>query len=274
MNIPPILEKLLLSNEAVFKNASLGLTGQNMVFVPEGKTAIILEFSIEPFFNQIAPTLADLFQYGSIADFNNAFSNIKERLCYQLQIINDNYSTYFSFHDNFSIVNTITNSIDSQADINLSFTGKREELFIYTDRSMYFNFIYPYKIMDIGADNTGLTPNYDTPINKFLPKIQQLPKTSVTFYNNTTIDFLAYATINTTASDAYFPVNYQTLTTNYPQMEYLRFFNISNETSIQQPLTTGLTLQFEDLFKLPLINVKYALLNKKASDYGLTQPKF
>jgi hypothetical protein len=254
MNIPPILERLLLSNEAVFKNATLGLTGENMVYVPPGKTAVLLEFSVEPFVNAISSGVLEMFQLGAGPDgYIEQFQDLKKRLCYQLQIINDNYATYFSFHDAFKITKNTISPATNESVVELVFNGKREELFIYTDRSMYFNFLYPYKVPEIGTDNTGITPNYDTPDNKFLPKIQQLPKKPVTFYENNFIDFLAYATINSPALDAYFPVNWQTQTTSYPQMEYLRFFANIKESSIMQPEATGNTLLFEDLFTLPLL---------------------
>lgn len=273
MNIPPILERLLLSNEAVFKNATLGLSGQNMVFVPPGKTAVLLEFSIEPFINTAGVAIRDLYENGSQAIFNDVWQILKQRLCYQLQIINDNYATYFSFHDCFSIVNTITGPTDNQADLNLSFSGKREELFIYTDRSIYFNFIYPFVTPEIGADNPGLSVNYGTPDVDFLAKIQDLPETPTAFKNNAFQKFVTRIILLSTGLDSYLPVNNQTNGATYDQQEYLRFFCTSAPTSIEQPRPTSDDLTFGDLFKLPLLNVKYALINKKASDYGITPGK-
>jgi len=270
MNIPPILERLLLSNEAVFKNATLGLSGQNMVYVPPGKTAVLLEFSIEPFINTAGVAIQDLYNNGSLDEFNIVWQILKERLCYQLQIINDNYATYFSFHDAFSIVNTITGPAESQADLNLSFSGKREELFIYTDRSMYFNFIYPFKTPEIGADAPGLSVNYGNPVTDFLAKIQDLPETGIAFKNNAFQKFVTRIILLNTGLDSYYPVNHQINAAEFPQQEYLRFFCGEAPTSIEQPQPTSDDLTFGDLFKLPLLNVKYALINKKASDYGIT----
>jgi hypothetical protein len=274
MNIPSILERLLLSNEAVFKNASLGLTGQNMVYVPPGKTAVLLEFSIEPFVNDITAQTAQLFTEGitSTETFQTVYQNMITRFCYQMQIINDNYSTYFTFHDAFQVVNNTVGANDYRPSVSMNFLGKREAIFIYTDRSMYFNFIYPFDLGG-GASNTGITPNFGPPSTNFQPKIQNLPKNVVTFNNNGLVDFMKFATINTTALDSYYPVNYQVVGAVNPQMEYLRFFNGLNPTNIQQPQASGTNLDFADLFKLPLVNVKYALINKKASDYGLTVGK-
>jgi hypothetical protein len=276
MNIPPILERLLLSNEAVFKNASLGLSGQNMVYVPTGKTAVILEFSVEPFCNSISSLFEKLVGSGvdATTSYITQFVAVREKLCYQLQIINDNYATYFSFHDSFSLVGNHQNTpVDYTGTLNLQFTGKREELFIYTDRSIYFNFIYPVQLDDIAGNTTGLIPNYGTPSADFLAKIQDLPENPTTFKNNANVDFVKNVQVNNPALDDFYPVNHQINGTEFPQMEYFRNFIGVNESTIQQPKATGVELQFSDLFKIPLLNVKYALINKRASDYGIAAPK-
>jgi hypothetical protein len=275
MNIPPILERLLLSNEAVFKNASLGLTGENMVLVPPGKTAVLLEFSIEPFSNDIENS--KLFELGTSADsFTACFVAAKERLLYQMQIISDNYATYFSFHEGFSIVNNVTGVGTTKGTVTINFSGKREELFIYTDRSVYFNFLYPYKENEEGPSSTGITQHWGHPNPDFLPKIQVLPKSPISFNNNANIDFLTFSTINSPSLDAYYPVNNQLAgitPSNFSQMEYLRFFAGFQKSSIKQPQPNGEELDWASLFQLPLVNVKYALINKRASDYGIVAPK-
>jgi len=280
MNIPPFLERLLLSNEAVFKNASLGLSGQNMVFVPTGKSAVLLEVSIEPFVNSINPKLAELLQIGYISDNDTtSYQSALQRLHYQLQIINDKYATYINLADCFEIQNT---QLETEPNfpkisqvINLKFLGKREPLFIYTDRSMYFNFLYPFKLEEIGANTSGITPDYTTPDVGFLPKIQNLPDTPITFNKNTNQDYLVNAEINSPTLDHYYSVNHQTnpaYATEDPQMEYLRFPAGANQTSIRQPVASGTTYSFHDLMQIPFINVKYALLNKRPDDYGITKP--
>jgi len=281
MNIPPLLEKLLLSNEAVFKNASLGLSGQNMVFVPAGKTAVILEVSIEPFINQVAASFMTFLTNGffknniEVVDYSTPYRLALRRLHYQLQIINDKYQTYINLNDKL-ILNTgrtaENDPIVTYASI--EFTGKREELFIYTDRSLYFNIIYPHKTPEEGAPIPGIVPTYDTPDQGFLPKIQNLPPYPTTFYKNINEDYLVNATIYSAGLDNYYPVNHQSSVAypEQPQMEYLRFFNIENENTIQQPVASGSDLQFHDLFTVPFINVKYALLNKRPDDYGITMP--
>jgi len=281
MNIPPLLEKLLLSNEAVFKNASLGLSGQNMVFVPAGKTAVILEVSIEPFINEVTPNFMTFLNNGyfknnmTTPQFSTPYRNALTRAHYQLQIINDKYQTYINLNDKLFLNTGITAENDPIVTFaSIEFTGKREELFIYTDRSLYFNIIYPFKYGEEGPNTPGIIPTYDTPDNGFLPKIQNLPPQPTTFYKNTNQDYVVNATIYSAGLDNYYPVNHQSSATypEQPQMEYLRFFNLDNANTIQQPVASGSDLLFHDLFTIPFINVKYALLNKRPDDYGITMP--
>jgi hypothetical protein len=281
MQIPPFLERLLLSNEAVFKNASLGLSGQNMVFVPTGKTAVLLEVSIEPFVNAVDGAFMDLITNGYRAENSiAAYIQAMRRIHFQLQIINDKYSTYINLANEFELQNSTTQFVPGDAPklsqfINLQFKGKREELFIYCDRSMYFNLIYPHKTPEEGAQIPGLIPTYDTPANAFLPKIQNIPESPVTFNKNPLEDYVTKVEVQSAALEQYYPVNHQTnpaFSPEFPQMEYLHFFNRDNYSTIRQPVPTNTDIQFHDLFTLPLINVKYALLNKRADDYGITRP--
>ena len=283
MNIPPILEQLLLSNEAVFKNATLGISGQNMVYCPPGKSIVLLEVSIEPFINQVGTAFMQFLTNGigiSGSGDSPSYRLALRRMHYQLQIINDTYSTYINLADKLGLNVTQAPSIDPAADrydsrAYLEFTGKREELFIYADRSMYFNMLYPFKTLDEGGVVPGIKPSYTFPNVGFSPKIQNLPKQPTTFYKNTNEDYVVQSEIYGSGFDNYYSVNHQTAPSYGPelnQMEYLRFFNKENANTIQQPVPSGSELQFHDLFTIPFINVKFALLNKRPEDYGITRP--
>jgi hypothetical protein len=280
MVIPPFLERLLLSNEAVFKNASLGLSGQNMVFVPTGKSAVILEVSIEPFVNAVEGAFMDLITNGYRAEATiGAYVQAMRRIHFQLQIINDKYATYINLANEFELQNS-SSQLSGEGDkltqfLNLKFTGKREELFIYADRSMYFNLIYPHKTPEEGTVIPGLIPTYTDPATGLLPKIQNIPETPVTFNKNPLEDYVTKVEVQSAALEQYYPVNHQTnpaFSPEFPQMEYLHFFNRDNFSTIRQPVPSGTDYQFHDLMTLPMINVKYALLNKRPDDYGLTRP--
>jgi len=272
MNIPPLLERLLLSNEAVFKNASLGMGGANMVFVPPGKTAVLLEVSIEPFVN-VVDSISDTFferGYTGSGDFLTILTRFLERIHFQLQIINDKYSTYISLAESFQFQTVNLGGGNHEAHLKINFSGKREELFIYIDRSTYFNIIYPG--IEDETNTSGLFPVWGDSSTNFIAKIQTLPQSPVTFANNIFIQFLLYCQVNSVVNNFYYPVGFQTTNDGNPQMEYLHFVNNFLINSIQQPQASGAELLFRDLLKIPFINVKYALLNKRPDDYGITMP--
>jgi hypothetical protein len=275
MNIPPYLERLLLSNEATFKNASLGLNGGNMVFVPPGKSAVLLEISIEPFVNSIDRAFIALLGNGvSGSDQSEVWTSILKRLNYQIQIINDTYSTYINLRESFTFDQAKQSGNNINIGIIANFTGKREELFIYTEKSMYFNFLYPFKSQEIGADTTGIAPNFASAYASFTPDVQVLPKNPTTFYESVTVENTYSVQINSSGTEHYKPVGNQIKPgySNFPQMEYLRLFPVLKQNSIEEPGSDGSELGFDELLTLPLINVKYALINRRASDYGLKQP--
>lgn len=280
MNIPPILEQLLLSNEAVFKNATLGISGQNMVFCPPGKSIVLLEVSIEPFINQVSAAFMSFLTNGISSDgdtaFNPAYRQAIRRIHYQLQIINDSYSTYINLADQLNLNTATVGATNDRyyGTASIEFTGKREELFIYSDRSVYFNLLYPFNGDEEGLI-PGIKPFYTSPNQGFLPKIQNLPKSPTTFYDNINEDYVVRTQIGITGSENYYSVNHQTnpaFSAEFAQMEYLRFFNYSGENTIQQPVPSGTNMLFHDLLSVPFINVKFALLNKRPEDYGITRP--
>jgi hypothetical protein len=259
------------------------MSGENMVYVPPGKTAVILEFSIEPFVNDISVEAEKLFNAGVNTDNNyeDVFTLLKERLSFQMQIINDAYATYFSFHDSFSIQNNVTGPGETNGSVTLNFAGKREELFIYTDRSMYFNFVYPYFQAEGQPAVPNFAINYSTdPSVGFSPLIQNLPSQPITFNKASSGDFVVW--VYNGSFENYFPVLQQfgsTISSPGAASEYLHFYygnNIGQSfayNSIAQPRASDDGMLFQNFFQIPLINVKYALINKRASDYGIIAPK-
>jgi hypothetical protein len=284
MNIPPFLERLLLSNEAVFKNATLGLSGMNLLDIPPGKTGVILEVSIEPFFNTAQVDLTTLFKTGQInTNFGDLQGFINERLMFQLQIVNDAYQTHFSFHNKFAIKIGEPNANPDNAHVSIEndFEGFREELFIYVDRPIYFNILYPYLQTDeLIPAVPGLTYRYGTPAGAFAPLKQNLPSIPYAFKDSTVLQLPV--DITNGAADSYFAIGKQFLPVvgvdAAAQTEYFKllaedpnFPNAYNSVVFQNASDDGMQ-NFAELYSLPLVNVKYALLNKRPADYGLTKP--
>lgn len=284
MNIPPFLENLLLSNEAVFKIASLGLSGQNFVAVPKGKTAIILEIDIQPYLNAITNDIYTALN-GQNGNWMNACGEIASRRVYQLQIINDNYCSHISYAENFSIIPATSapgteNPLSATAEFR--FDGKKESVFIYTDRGMYFNFLYPYLNQGEGVLSPGMSIAYATPTaGNFLPVEQNLPQTPVSFNGTNFQNWVVAVTSNPLGSiRTYAPTNRNTANpVLLPLSEYFKLaaentgFVADPYISIKQPQSSGDPINFTDLYVLPLVNVKYALLNKRPDDYGIVAPR-
>lgn len=284
MNIPPYLERLLLSNEAVFKNASLGLSGQNFVSVPKGKTAVILEIDVQPFCNLI--NAQELFQ-GDFVLLSDALAASLKRYMFQIQIINDCYSTHLNYNNEFSFTPVTVDIGERQgiySAVQMNFAGKKDELFIYTDRGMYFNFLYPYLEAQTYVAATGLSISYDPPTSaNFIPVEQNLPKEPVTFNGSNFQNWVKVVLSNPIGNSTrfYSPTNRNTTVPIELQnalSEYFRLaatndgYNPNPAISIAMPVGSGEQINFYNLPQLPLMNVKYALLNKRPADYGITAP--
>jgi len=285
MNIPPLLEKLLLSNEATFKNASLGFNALNMLVVPEGKTAVILGYEINAFCNAVVKS--DLWDLGISEEtiFQSVYSSIAQHMQYQMQIINDKYFTAFTHSPDFDVTpHPKSSGTTDYAEIHLKFNAKNEDLFIYVDRSTYFQFVF--------ADYEFLIPYYDWFSNSFENNAQYIPGQPITFKDSpTNTNFYTYQVTpgSGASSETYNPtrksqVN-QTTYNSYllpdGEQEYLRFGTNtgSNGSSLFNPFNTmpappatpdNVTARFP--FVMPTLNVKYVLINKRASDYGITKP--
>jgi hypothetical protein len=285
MNIPPFLERLLLSNEATFKNASLGLSGQNFIDVPKGKSAVILEIEIMPFVNDVSTLFQQFLVTGRIDDnVNPIYESFTRRLMFQLQVINDTYATYFSFQNQFEInwqALTVQDTKDHLL-LNFSFNGFKEDVFIYTDRSMYFNFIYPY----LETEGSGIVPGFGmaigTPLANFTSSVQSIPNHPITFRGNNTLNFVIGVLTNGLPSAYYSPTGRNIVNGDAaPLREYFQLqadntpvYPEDVHNSIMQPVVDGEQYaNFLQLLTQPFVNVKYALINKRAADYGLTTPK-
>jgi len=281
MQIPPYLERLLLTNEAEFRNASLGLNGGNMLFCPTGKSLIILELTIQPFVNTAFltdPEIANLFDKGyTNNDFQTFFEIYSNRKIFQIQMINDKYNQYLSFTNTFKIT-PLTSPLIAQARpaMEIEFSEKRESLYIYADRSLYFNFLY----YNSGNDGNGIQFVSEKYATSYRETIQAQSPFPITPENSGNLDNLH--TFENSAKDlAYFPLRKeQTPSAIYPpaapgQSEGFRIVSSNNpldSITIEQSNVALIPLDRILAYQLPLVNVKYALVNKRPADYGLVKP--
>jgi hypothetical protein len=279
MQIPPYLERLLLTNEAEFRNATLGLNGGNLLFCPTGKSIIILEMTIQPFVNTAKltePEITELFNKGySVGDFRKWFEIYSNRKVFQIQMINDKYNQYLSFTNTFKVSPVFDPGASEVIPaIEVEFSEKRESLYIYADRSLYFNFLY-YNID--GNSIQFASENYATSYRETIQAQSPFP---ITPENSGAMDNLH--TFENSAKDlAYFPLRKeQTPSVVYPpaapgQSEGFRIVTSNNpldSITIEQTNVANITLDRILSYQLPLVNVKYALVNKRPADYGLIKP--
>ena len=268
MNITPVLERLLLSNEAEFKIATLGLNGGNTLVCPNGKSLVILEVCIQPFANYYDSENEILFETGqSRIAYKEIYLTWYNRQMYQMQIVNDKYNQHLTFTNAFK---TAQLQNFNSATIEIEFFEKREALFIYADRSMYFNFFF------YDPDNNGIQYTQDTFSSSFQTRIQNEPNYPITNLNNpNTWNYETYE--NSSKTLAYYPqTKEQTFSAIPPaapgQSEGFRLVNDfnpqdtvydGNNAAGQFPFTGRHT------FIMPAFNVKYALINKRPTDKGI-----
>jgi hypothetical protein len=284
MNIPPILERLLLSNEAVFKNATLGLNSLNLLYVPPGKTAVILGYEINAFCN--AYTLGTLWENG-IEDslYEAILPIINQHINYQMQILNDSYFTAFTHSPDFSIIPIPggPSAAGPAPTISLQFKQKSEDLFIYVDKSTYFQLVF--------QDFETMLPYYKAFNVSFQSNIQPIPGVPISFSDSAiainNYSFTAAAgtpgnveNYNPTRKEQIEASLYNSYNLPAGEQEYLRYGTNSAAADLEIPFpampvppTDPLPMPSYNMFVLPTINVKYALINKRASDYGIAAPK-
>jgi len=100
----PILEELLLSQRAIYRNISVGGAGLVQFKVPEGKTWIITRIHLLPFLNVISPN----FNFAANDTFTNEvlsqnLSAIYERIQFQLLFYNPRLNSVYNIRHKFGL---------------------------------------------------------------------------------------------------------------------------------------------------------------------------
>lgn len=100
----PILEELLLSQRAVYRNISVGGAGLTQFKVPEGKTWIITKIHLLPFLNVISPNFAFADNDTFINEIGNQnFGSIYERMQFQLLFYNPRLNSVYNIRHKFGL---------------------------------------------------------------------------------------------------------------------------------------------------------------------------
>jgi hypothetical protein len=269
MIITPVLERLLLSNEAEFKIATLGLNGGNTLVCPNGKSLVILEVCIQPFANYYDEENTILFDEGISRDPYKEMYELhwRNRQMYQMQICNDKYNQHLTFTNAFKTAQKLNFEF---ATIEIEFFEKREALFIYADRSMYFNFFF------YDPENNSIQYTQDPFSPSFKTRIQNEPNYPITNLNNpNTWNYETYE--NSTKTLAYYPqTKEQTFSAIPPAAPgQSEGFRLVNDVNPQDTIYDGnnaagqFSFTGRHTFIMPAFNVKYALINKRPTDKGI-----
>lgn len=99
----PILEKWLLSGEAIHKNLSLGGGGLTQIQVPAGKTFIITKIELLPFFNIITESgdWGQLLTFSKV--YNQDLGRMLERLQFQMLFYQPRGNSVYNIRNKFFI---------------------------------------------------------------------------------------------------------------------------------------------------------------------------
>jgi len=273
--ITPILEKLLLSGEAVFKTASLGYNGLFCLELPPQKTAIITQINIEPFLNVVTPgsLIETYFEDLTEAGLTNATNvEVLTRIEYQLRI----YSNDGRVNQSFNLRNPVQMQwVPGKMDLGSGentlsmrvhplMTPRKLDTFFYIEAKTYFFLAYWDFIASFPALQVS---DYATVFNNITP-FPGLP------FGPTNTSLLALEALVLPFPEGYSYVPLGLVDTN------TTYNNITNtvQKPVQQDVSTillpvvagpAVALAPGQLPSLPLVNVSYIEINRRSGTHGI-----
>lgn len=287
MQIPPIIERLLLSNEATLEMKSIGFSNLAYLTIPDGKTAVLLELEIQPFANidpAGMPPGTNLIQFFTNLqtnpltqnDWGSVGSSVSNRTNYQLKLSSSKINQQITIVGDFEFqpeqYRLTNNTATFFTALIPKFRAIRHETFLLIDEPIYLDIIF--------ANNGRDASRYDGDVfnNNFKPKDNPPGPTPDTSYKS--IDQINPTNLNTPVTNyGYFPQGKgQTVTAAAtPPSDGIRWSQAGKESGLYMPenaLNSGAPFTNAILYPgfwkfFPVVNVKYALINKKTSTYGL-----
>jgi hypothetical protein len=266
--ITPLLEKYILSGQAVFKNTSIGENGLLALEIPRGSTAIITKIICEPFLNIWAENNTDaLNTYLSSLNLDQSnFDDINlallRRCEYNLKVYSESGKVKINYNLRQEIeVNYL--EVKNQPGVDHEFFPvlkpkyKVRELdcFILANETIFFMYSFPSFVDNTVSCETQLFPNVfnqTTPVPTW-PNGPNLTTPEVFIY------YLGGSTL-----EAYLPMGKQTtITTNaVPKTnEIYRGDTILSELRVPNNTPPGSVINEEMNYSLPLLNIEYVLIN-------------
>jgi hypothetical protein len=274
--ISPILEKYILEGKAVFKNTSIGENGLLALQIPRGSTAIITKIIIEPFLN--------IWQIGNTDALNTYLSNLPldqsnyddinlallRRCEYNLKVyaesgkVKINYNLRQEIEVNFlEVKNQPGIDHDFFPVVKPKYNVREIDTFILANETIFFMFSFP------DWANGTVLGNVETFANSFIPTT---PVPISPNGPNTITPELLYYYLGGLTPEVYFPMGIdQTVTLGQPGTnEIYRGDTITSEMRLPAALGTGTTIDEQQNYSLPLLNVEYVLINSGLG--SLTNP--
>jgi hypothetical protein len=260
----PILEELLLSQKAVYRNISVGGAGLVQVRVPEGKTWIVTKIHICPFLNII--DRSELYANAETFEqevLNQNFAGILKRIQYQLLFYNPRINSVYNVRNKFGL-QTISITGDDRTQPFLQVEDQKFDTFhIVGD-----NFYLLLKYFDFGEfNNIGGTDPYSI----IFDGAQSWPATNPYGYANTTEDLAFYNLSN--FSYVYQPQSSNTYAANqgFNLQDQFLLPTTSGETNFINPIgsqTSGDILP-KTLPSIPFYNLSVIEINKRLTTNGI-----
>jgi len=261
----PILEELLLSQKAVYRNISVGGAGLVQVRVPEGKTWIITKIHILPFLNIITPDsmFADAATFEQEILSQN-FSNILSRIQYQLLFYNPRINSVYNVRNKFGLT-TLNKTGDDHTQPFIEISDQFFPCFhIVGD-----NFYLLLKYFDLSEFNTTITGE---PYSIIFDGAQSWSPSDPYGYNDSTSDIAGYALNN--FAFVYQPQSSNTYSQNQGFNLQDQFLIPSANQTVSNFLPPVPTQDTEDLKaneipSIPFYNLSVIEINKRLTTNGI-----
>jgi len=268
--IGPELEKLLLDGNARWHNAALGYGSLICLQVPKGKSYVITEINIEPFFNIIntAGTFAPNNTFKAPILSTGSFDNVLERLEFNLSVYNRRLNERYIFR-NEMFLSTAMNQAESDfySQPGIALERKKIKCFYLIEEPTFFFFSFPNFIdLQFSVQTNPLSTVFnvndffpETPAG-YVPAFQTIEAVVIPVLGGYTYLPLGIADTNTTYNNLTDTIAYPTIAGGTAEATQL----------ILPVAPNALTnLVGAMLPSLPVLNISYIEINKRSTTDGI-----
>lgn len=263
----PILEKWLLTGEAIHKNISVGGGGLVQIAVPEGKTFIITKIEMLPFANIITKDnlFGDPFTFSEIT--SQDLTEILKRIQFQLLFYGLRINSVYNIRNSINLRLILDGEDRTNVSPSLNFDKQTFDCFhIIEDNSWlylkYWNLNNPIPI--------ATTDNYQL----FLDGSQNWPPTNFYGYTDQS-DISGYNFGSAPLGYNYLPQGLQQTTQDRTNQFILPTYDIATDPAQQSsfippyPDQDNTQVRDTDLPSIPFYNISVIEINRRLSTKGL-----